>query len=175
MVKDGADVDRLVDQHLGRISDRRVLAHVKKLRVEPKAVLRDWHYGQPNDRYVCWTAIEEEDSNTGIAYCENGFGPKCPWGLVSVTSTRRNMSIGMDSEWFPGLLDAYFESLASDLPIWRVFKREGAQPDSRPGVPITEEDTWDDTWKRIMELREKDPNSRYDCGHSIEVMSAQGS
>lgn len=170
MVEDAKGVEMLVDQELGRISDKRVLAQIQGLRVEPKAVLRDWHYGQPGERYLCWSVLEDEKSNIGIAYCESGFGPKCPWGLVSVAGAGESMSIGMDCEWFPGLLDAYFDSLASDLPIWRVFKRAEAQPLSQPGLPITEEDAWDETWKRIMELREKDPGSRYDCGHSIEFM-----
>lgn len=177
MVDSSTEVAMLVDHELERISDSRVLAHIQKLRVEPMAVLRDWHYGEPGQQYTCWTVLEDDRSNIGIAYCENGFGPKCPWGLVSVAGSRRNMSIGlesesigMDSEWFPRLLDAYFECHAADLAIWRVFKRKKSQPFSEPGIPITDEDSWDKTWKRIMALREKDPDSRYDCGHSIKVI-----
>lgn len=80
----------------------------------------------------------------------------------------------MDCEWFTGLLEAYFECHGADLPIWRVFKSDKSQPISEPRIPITEEDSWDDTWKRIKELREEDPGSRYDCGHGIELKQTSG-
>jgi hypothetical protein len=63
-------------------------------------------------------------SNTGIVYCESGFGPRAPWGLVWLGDVENeHMPMGMDSQWFSTLLDAYFESFAAtELPVWRVFK-----------------------------------------------------
>src|SRR5262249_28688381 len=100
-------------------------------------------------------------SNTGIAYCESGFGPGAPWGLVGLGEP--NMSIGMDSNWYTTLLEAYFESFAAKLSIWRVFKTDPC------GVrlPITPESGWDDTWKQVIVHREQDAASRYDCDTSI--------
>jgi hypothetical protein len=97
------------------------------------------------------------------AYCEEGFGPECPWGLVS---SGEDESMGMDSGWFPTFMEAYFDSFAcTTLPIWRVFKVEadGAK------APLTAEGDWDATWREVMRLRESDPSRRYDCGHSISV------
>ncbi len=48
-------------------------------------------------------------SNTGIAYCEFGFGPRNPWGLVFLSRG----SIGMDSAWYESFWASYFESMAA--------------------------------------------------------------
>jgi hypothetical protein len=70
----------------------------------------------------------------------------------------------MDSGWFPTFLEAFFESFAAiALPIWRVFK--GGPGLSR--IPLTEESSWEVTWKLIEELRVSDPTTPYHCSHSI--------
>jgi hypothetical protein len=72
----------------------------------------------------------------------------------------------MDSGWYPTFLEAFFESFAAvDLRIWRVFR---AAPDGTR-APLSDEGTWEATWKRIHELRSSDPTSRYDCGHGISI------
>jgi hypothetical protein len=162
---DAITLKALIEEELQHLSDARVLAHIRSLVVEPSVVLRDWDYGDPLEQYPCWTVLNHDPSNTGIAYCEHGFGPLCPWGLVALRDDNaKDMSMGMDSGWFSTLLDAYFDSYASaDLPIWRVFKTSAA------GVPepITPEHTWDAAWEQVNEFRKSDPASRYDCGHSI--------
>ena len=80
----------------------------------PYPVERDWDYGNSGERFVCWTVLEHPDSNTGIAYCAQGFGPKHPWGLVFLSGPY--MSIGMDSGWYASLEDAMRESMAWDRP-----------------------------------------------------------
>jgi hypothetical protein len=162
---DALTLKALIDEELKHLSDARVLAHIRSLLVEPSVVLRDWDYDEPIEQYPCWAVLNHDPSNTGIAYCENGFGPRRPWGLVALKAdTAKDMSMGMDSGWFSTLLDAYFDSYASaDLPIWRVFKASAA------GIPepITAEDTWDATWEQVNEFRKSDSTSRYDCSHSI--------
>ena len=62
-------------------------------------------------------------------------------------------------------LDAYFESqAASELPIWRVYRRADGQ---YPGVPLSNEGLWDATWGEVERLRALDPNERYVCEQSI--------
>src|SRR5262249_44879897 len=81
-------------------------------------------------------------------------------GAASLEDT----SMGMDSSWYTTFLQAYFESVvATVLPIWRVFKTEPS------GVrqPITPEGNWNETWKQVMEKRQEDQTSRYDCDTSI--------
>jgi hypothetical protein len=81
------------------------------------------------------------------------------------------MSMGMDSGWFPTFLDAHFESsVATKLPIWRVFRT--ASTGYRE--PITEENTWEATWARVTECREADSASRYDCDHNIKHSHPDG-
>ena len=154
----------LVEEELARTADARVTNHIRSLLVEPKPVLRDWDYGEKGQQYLCWIVLEHHASETGIAYCENGFGPGSPWGLIGLEGSQ-HLSMGMDSCWYTQFLQAFFESaVATILPIWRVFKTDlttGAR------LPITPEGSWDETWKQVIERRQEDPTSRYDCDTSV--------
>jgi hypothetical protein len=75
------------------------------MRIDP------WDHGEPGDTYSCWSVLEHHASNTAIAYCEQGFGPTYPWGLLFI---RDHLSMGMDSQWFTSLEDAVRESMAWD-------------------------------------------------------------
>jgi hypothetical protein len=99
---------------MAAISDPAVRDLVHRLRVEPYPVERDWDYGKPDERYVCWTVLEHRPSNTGVAYCDAGFGPASPWGLVFLSGP--HMNIGMDSAWFATLEGAVRDSMAWDGP-----------------------------------------------------------
>ena len=90
---------------------RKRLLGIRALLVEPYPVeLRPWDYGQP-DSYICWTVLEHPESNSAIVYCDGGFGPKSPWGLVCLSGSY--MGMGMDSGWFTNLEDAYRDSFAA--------------------------------------------------------------
>lgn len=154
----------LVDQELARLNDRRVLDHIRSLLVEPTVVMRKWDYGAEGEAYPCWAVLDHVKSNSGIAYCEFGFGPRSPWGIVALPGSV-HMSMGMDCDWSASFLAVYFDSMASELPIWRVFKQEGAHP----GAPITEELDWDSAWKRLDEIRAANSGSRHYCSHSVQV------
>jgi hypothetical protein len=152
----------LIEDELARVADARVTTHIRSLLIEPAPILRDWSYGAEGQQYVCWTLLEHHPSNTGIAYCESGFGPGAPWGLVSLRGP--DMSIGMDSSWYTNFLQAYFESFAAtELPIWRVFKTAP----SGERLPITGEGGWDDTWKQVILHREQDAAALYNCDTSV--------
>jgi hypothetical protein len=164
---DAESVRALVEVELTSLGDDRVASHISKLLVFPHIVLRPWDYGPAGTSYPCWSVLEHPASGTGIAYCEFGFGPGTPWGLVALAGEPGEMSMGMDCGWYLTFLDAYFESMAAtDLPIWRVFKQtQGAYP----GVAITEEAGWNATWDRVLRLRAADPLSQYHCSQSIQV------
>lgn len=152
----------LIESELATLSDARVTAHIRGLLVEPYSVLRLWDYGEPGQQYPCWMVLSDSHSDGVIAYCEHGFGPRNPWGLVS--SACEHQGMGMDSGWFMTFLDAFFESTACvELPIWRVFREE---PDGTR-IPVTTEDGWEATWICIDNLRSSDPTKRYHCGHSV--------
>jgi hypothetical protein len=109
-------IEVLVEQELAKIPDHHLVAAIRKLMVKPYPVERAWDYGSEDENYICWTILEHPPSNTGIAYCESGFGPSNPWGLVSLSGEDKDMRIGMDCNWFARLEDAMRESMAWDGP-----------------------------------------------------------
>lgn len=152
----------MIEAELAQLDDNRVIAQIRSLLVEPKIMRRRWDYGVEETHYPCWTVLSHKSSNTDIAYCEHGFGPSMPWGLVS---SEGPTSMGQDCSWFRTFVRAYFDSFAAtELPIWRVFQSKG--PGER-SEPITEEGAWDDIWKQVMALREQYPAHQYDCDTSV--------
>ena len=111
---DAEKIVELVELELAKITDAQMSERIRQLLVPPYPVLRDWDYSPPDSRYTCWTVLEHRDSNTGIAYCEQGFGPTHPWGLVHLSGP--HMSIGMDCSWYQSLEDAIRESATWDEP-----------------------------------------------------------
>jgi hypothetical protein len=113
------DVSDIVEREILRIADSRIAARIRALAVTPYPVERSWDYGELGERYTCWTVIEHPESNTGIAYCVDGFGPSNPWGLVFLSG---HMNIGMDCAWYASLEDAFRESMAWDEPSPEGFE-----------------------------------------------------
>ena len=157
-----ADIVEIVERELAALSDERVRRHIRALLVAPESQMRPWDYGAPGAAYACWIVLSHQPSNTGIAYSEYGFGPKTPWGLVSLDD---NGSMGSDAGWFGHFVDAYFDSRAStELPIWQVFRRRPGEPN---GESISDEGSWDATWEAVMCLRSNEDGSIYECNQSI--------
>jgi len=155
----------MVESELALISDARVTAYIRQLLVEPAVMMRGWDYGSDGDQYPCWTVLRHVSSNTGIVYCEFGFGPRSPWGLVKLEGDEAMTSIGMDSGWFTSFLQAFFDSFAAtNLPIWQVVKTD---LDVDEVKIISGEGDWDETWAKIMDLRKSDPASGYSCCPSV--------
>lgn len=166
MVIDAHELNAMVDDEVAQLSDSCVVAHIRALLVEPTVTMRRWDYGREDERYPCWTVLRHSASNTGIAYCEHGFGPRSPWGLVFLEGDEGRTSMGMDCSWYTTFLQAFIESQAStDLPIWRVFKTERTAGKMQA---ISEEGGWNATWAKVMALRESDPANQYHCWTSIQ-------
>jgi hypothetical protein len=163
MTVTAASLDALIEAELSALTDERVVHHVRSLLVAPQPQSRQWDYGAPDAAFPCWVVLVHKASDTGIAYSEFGFGPRLPWGLLSLGVG--HLSMGMDSSWFRCFLDAYFDSFAStELPIWRVFERSS---EAYPGNPITVESDWDTTWREVERLRGAFPGRRFACSQSI--------
>jgi len=114
-------VTELIERELQAIRDPAIRDLVGRLRVDPYPVERNWDYGAADQTYTCWTVLEHRPSNTGVAYCDAGFGPTCPWGIVFLAGP--HMNIGMDSGWFSSLECAVRESMAwegENLPGYQV-------------------------------------------------------
>jgi hypothetical protein len=120
MSVESRDVAEIMEGEVRRICDSRMVDRIRGLAVTPYPVERSWDYGEPGERYTCWTVLEHAKSNTGIAYCAEGFGPADPWGFVFLSGP--HMSIGMDSAWFASLEDAFRESMAWDEPPPQGFE-----------------------------------------------------
>lgn len=108
------DLSAIVSKELAVITDSALLNRIRQLLVSPYPVERDWDYGRIGEKFTCWTVLEHALSNTAIAYCEQGFGPSEPWGLVSLSG--EHTGIGMDCSWFATLESAMRESMAWDGP-----------------------------------------------------------
>ncbi len=163
MPLDAEHLKRLIQNELARVHDKRVRTHIQSMLIEPHAILRDWDYGPPGQQYLCWMVIKDTVTFTEIGYCENGFGPTCPWGLVS---SEDGDTMGMDSGWYTTLMGAYFESAAATLlPIWRVVSRDADGCET----PLTEEADWDTTWQDVARLRANAPAQarQYNCWHTV--------
>jgi hypothetical protein len=113
-----SEITAFVEKELTKISDVRVRDRIREFLVSPHPVDGSWDYGKEGQTYVCWIVLEHHESETGVAYCEEGFGPTMPWGLMWITGPHR-YRIGMDSGWFDSLIDAFRECRAwqeSTLP-----------------------------------------------------------
>lgn len=164
MTTSAAEVAAAIDEDLANLRDWRVRAGIMAFRVAPPAPIRlAWDYGQPGETFGGWLVFSDPRQRTGIAYCNQGFGPKNPWGLIATGETCPSM--GMDSGWFQRFMDAWFDSFsAADVPIWKVIRRS---KDKSARELITGELSWQEAWDIINRLRQEDPAHRYDCEHDI--------
>jgi hypothetical protein len=133
-------ISTLVEAELTRIISPSSVALIRGLLVPPRCEERPWDYGAPSETYPCWIVAEHPPSNTAFAYCEQGFGPKCPWGLLWLSGEHLNM--GMDSSWFTSLEAVVKDSRASEAPTLQELDEsiydvlEAIR--QRPGIYIVE-------------------------------------
>jgi hypothetical protein len=159
-----AEVAAAIDADLAKLEDPRVRAGIHACRLAtPTPIKLGWDYGEPGETYDGWLVFDDPHQGTGIAYCERGFGPRSPWGLIATGEPIPRM--GMDSGWFGRFTEAYFDSFsATTLPIWRVVRwteSYGARE------PVTGELPWDEAWQIVDRLRQEDPAHKYACDHGI--------
>jgi len=109
-----SDVTSLVEKELVRFTDRDQLERVRTLIIAPRCEQRGWDYGNDNQTYPCWIVAEHQETQTAIAFCEFGFGPDNPWGLLFIAGRGKCESMGMDSGWFRHLDECLQDSFAWD-------------------------------------------------------------
>ncbi len=105
------DIESKVKAEIERAKSPNHAKLMWRLLVTPRCEIRPWDYG-PDDSYSCWIVGEHPSSNTAFAYCDQGFGPKYPWGLLHLSGEYSSM--GMDTGWFASLEDALLDSFAAD-------------------------------------------------------------
>jgi hypothetical protein len=164
MSLDAAKVRGLIEAEISSVGDGRIVSLIRALLVEPNEVMLDWDYGEPGDRYRCWTVLNEgAGSSVSVVYCEQGFGPGDPWGVVSLGD---GASMGMDSQWFPRFVEAFFNTYAvKDLPIWRVYSSD----DDALRQPLTAELSWEDAWASCLKHRERHPGVGFHVDHPARL------
>ncbi len=104
-------ITTLVDAQLKEVSDETVRSLIQSHRVAPRCEPRPWDYAESNQTYPCWIVLEHRD--VAVAYCEQGFGPRNPWGLLWIAGAR--LSMGMDSGWFNSLEDAARDLFTNEI------------------------------------------------------------
>ena len=107
---DKESITCLLRAQLDEISDGSIRDQINRLLVAPRLEHRIWDYGSEGQTFPCWLVLEHRGSNTGIFYCDEGFGPRCPWGLMFLTG--EHLSMGPDASWYPGFRAAFVESMA---------------------------------------------------------------
>jgi hypothetical protein len=107
-----AAVEQAVEAGIARITQPELIACIRQHRVPVRCEPREWDYGAAGLTYPCWIFAEHPASNIAFAYCEQGFGPSNPWGLLFIRG--EHLSIGMDCGWFARLEDLFRESSAWD-------------------------------------------------------------
>lgn len=105
---DETKVLNLVESEIATIAQPEFVETIRKFLVTPRQEDRGWDYGDLGQTYPCWIVMEDPEINTVIAYCEYGFGPEAPWGLLFLGGPHTSMS--MDSNWFACLEDAVRDS-----------------------------------------------------------------
>jgi hypothetical protein len=111
MIQRGADVEELLSGEIAKIREPKLVALIESLKVPSRKEDRPWDYGPPGQTFPCWIFLEHPPSNTAIAYCSEGFGPRCPWGLLFINT---HLSIGPDSSWFVTLEETARNCMAWD-------------------------------------------------------------
>jgi hypothetical protein len=105
-----AEIEVRVENEIAEITQPELIELIRTLRVPARCEMREWDYGIDGQVWPCWIFAEHPPSNTAFAYCENGFGPRDPWGLLFISG--EIMSMGMDSSWFSSIEDLFRDSMA---------------------------------------------------------------
>jgi hypothetical protein len=107
-----AEVSRLVECELASIDDPSRREALRALLSQPIAVDLGWGYGKPGERHQCWVVGHSRDGSQRLVYCDKGFGPSDPWGIVGVSEDW----MGMDCQWHVGLEHAAIGAGSLDAP-----------------------------------------------------------
>src|SRR5581483_10325952 len=106
------DIKALVETEIDRASSPHAAELMRKLLVPPRCELRPWAYSVPVVQHPCWIVAEHQRSQTAVAYCEYGFGPRTPWGLLWIAGD--HLTMGDDSGWFTSFEEAVMDSFAAN-------------------------------------------------------------
>ena len=152
------NIKEIVAKEILKIKDPIILNGLGQILIKPFKHLRTWDYSTTNEKFSCWSIALDSGTDTSLIYCDKGFGPKTPWGLVST----KNLYFGMDSAWFNNLEECYLDSFAGgELPIWGV---ERHNEDNTKEI-IVSDLIADKAFEIIESLRKKQVAEKYYIVH----------
>jgi hypothetical protein len=99
-VRSSTEVKQMVGEQLAGIVDPHLRDEARRVLIEP--MLRDvpWDYGEEGEAFACWIIADFRPSHPYVAaYCDRGFGPEVPFGIIDADLS----SMGMDAQWFDTL------------------------------------------------------------------------
>jgi hypothetical protein len=96
-------VQKLVEEQISAISDNDRQFALRAIVVNPYMELREWDYAE-NTKYQCWIIAEPKNDNYVFAFCNKGFGPNAPWGIIKKDI---HGSMGPDACWYTYLDDLF--------------------------------------------------------------------
>jgi len=100
---DAHDIPRLVAEQLALVRRPERRRALESLLVEPREEWREWDYGEPGEGFAYWVVGEALEQGIVLAYCEHGFGPQFPWGILFVDApgqvSPEPHTLGMDAQW----------------------------------------------------------------------------
>ena len=108
------DLKAMIEAELTLLTSSDLLMAIRNGLVEPRPIQLNWDYGTPGQQFDGWIVFDHAAiSRTCIAYCEQGFGPTAPWGLIwDVEDRGGGYGMGMDSGWYQTFIGVFKESWA---------------------------------------------------------------
>jgi hypothetical protein len=97
-----SDILNLIEVELTKVREISRRENLRTVLVPLQMLSLKWEYGKPDERFECWLVGMSSDGQKRLLYCDCGFGPTYPWGIVSNDSDW----LGMDSQWHEALEDA---------------------------------------------------------------------
>lgn len=118
MKLDSELIQNLVEEQISGIKDNDRQSALRAIIVDPYVELREWDYAE-NTKYQCWIIAKPKNDDHVFAYCNEGFGPNTPWGIIKKDS---NGSMGPDACWHTFLEDLFIATGRWDGPKPKNFE-----------------------------------------------------
>ena len=120
-----ARLTEMIEAEIALVDDEPIRARIRALLLEPQEIECRWDYWvwdkeKFQETYPCWAVLADtwpSGKRIGIVFCEHGFGPLSPWGLIRIDEEKPSM--GQDSGWFRTFREAAADVL--DIPVERVM------------------------------------------------------
>ena len=99
-MRSSAEVKQLVGEQLALIADAHLRDEAARVLIEPMLHDVPWDYGEEGEAFACWIIADLRPGHPHVvAYCDRGFGPDDPFGIIDADLS----SMGMDAQWFETL------------------------------------------------------------------------